>query len=72
MGCPDAVGAELLKLPGVLGATYHPGTDLFALRFESVLVDLSTIIATVSLAGHLMGREYAAEIVPSGTQPEPS
>ena len=70
MGCPDAVRAELLKLTGVLSVTYQTGQDLFALRFESVLVDLDTILATVSLAGHLLGREYVPEIVPAGIKPD--
>ncbi len=64
MGCPDAVRAELLNLTGMLAVTYHPEPDLFAVRFESVLVDLETILATIRIAGQLMGREYLPEIVP--------
>jgi copper chaperone CopZ len=66
MGCPDAVRAELLKLTGVLAVTYHPEPDLFAVRFESVLVSLETIFATVFAAGKKMGREYFPEVVSSG------
>jgi len=67
MGCPDAVRAELLKVTGVLEVTYHPGQDRFAVRFESVLVGLEAIMATVSHAGAMMGREYVPEIVPSSS-----
>jgi len=65
MGCPDAVRAELLNIKGVLGVTYHPDQDLFAVRFESVLVSLETIFAAVFAAGKKMGREYVPEVVPS-------
>ena len=65
MGCPDAVRAELLKLTGMLAVTYHPEPDLFAVRFESVLVSLETIFATVFAAGKMMGREYFPEVVSS-------
>jgi hypothetical protein len=65
MGCPDAVRAELLKLTGVLGVTYHPEQNLFAVRFESVLVSLETIFAAVFAAGRQMGQEYLPEIVPA-------
>jgi hypothetical protein len=65
MGCPDAVRAELLKVTGVLGVTYHPEQDLFSVHFESVLVSLETIFAAVFTAGKQMGQEYLPEIVPS-------
>jgi len=65
MGCPDAVRAELLKLTGMLAVTYHPEPDLFTVRFESVLVSLETIFATVFAAGKMMGREYFPEVVSS-------
>jgi hypothetical protein len=65
MGCPDAVRAELLKVTGVLGVTYHPGQDLFAVRFEFVLASLETIFAAVFAAGKQMGQEYLPELVPS-------
>ena len=65
MGCPDAVRAELLKLGGVLAVTYHPGQDVFTVRFESVLVDLGTIFTTVFAAGKKMGQEYFPEVAPS-------
>ena len=57
--------AELLKVKGVLAATYHPDQDLFVVRFESVLVSLDTIFATVFAAGKMMGREYFPEVVPT-------
>jgi copper chaperone CopZ len=69
MGCPDAVRAELLKVTGVLEVSYHPEQDMFALRFESVLVSLETISAAVVAAGHMMGREYFPEFVPSVADP---
>ena len=65
MGCPDAVGAELLKVKGVLAVTYHPNQEVFAVRFESVLVSLETIFAAVFAAGKMMGREYFPEVLPS-------
>jgi len=65
MGCPDAVRAELLKVKGVLGVTYHPNQEVFAVRFESVLVSLETIFAAVFAAGKMMGREYFPEVLPS-------
>ena len=67
MGCPDAVRAELLKVTGVLEVTYHPEPDRFAVRFESVLVGLETIKATMSLAGTMMGKAYLPEVVPSSS-----
>jgi copper chaperone CopZ len=67
MGCPDAVRAELLKVTGVLEVTYHPEADRFAVRFESVLVGLETILATVSLAGTMMGKDYVPEVVRSSS-----
>jgi copper chaperone CopZ len=65
MGCPDAVRAELLKVKGVLAVTYHPNQEVFAVRFESVLVSLETIFAAVFAAGKMMGREYFPEVLPS-------
>ncbi len=63
MGCPDAVRAELLKVSGVLAVAYSPDQDLFAVRFESVLVNLETIFATVFATGKKMGQEYFPEVV---------
>jgi hypothetical protein len=65
MGCPDAVRAALLSLPGILAVTYHPEQDLFTVRFESVLAGVETIFATVFAAGKQMGQEYFPEVVPS-------
>jgi hypothetical protein len=65
MGCPDAVRAELLQLTGVLAVTYHPDQDLFTVRWESVLLSLETIFATVFAAGKKMGQEYLPEVVSS-------
>jgi hypothetical protein len=65
MGCADAVRAALLRLAGVLGATYHPGQDLFTVRFESVLVNLETMFATVIGTGTKMGQEYLPAIATS-------
>jgi copper chaperone CopZ len=64
MGCPDAVRAELLKVQGVLAVSYHPDQDLFSVRFESVLVTLEAILAAVSTAGKMMGKEYLPEVAP--------
>ena len=63
MGCPDAVGVELLKVKGVLAVTYDPNQEVFAVRFESVLVSLETIFAAVFAAGKKMGQEYFPEVI---------
>jgi len=63
MGCPDAVRAELLKIAGVLRVTYHCDQDMFAVRFESVMVSLETIFAAVFAAGKKMGQEYFPEVI---------
>jgi len=63
MGCPDAVRAELLKVKGVLAVTYHPDQEVFAVRFESVLVSQETIFAAVFAAGKKMGQEYFPEVI---------
>jgi len=68
MGCPDAVRAELLKVKGVLAVTYHPNQEVFAVRFESVLVSLETIFAAVFAAGKMMGKEYFPEVLPSSPE----
>jgi copper chaperone CopZ len=65
MGCPDAVRAELLAVKGVLEVTYHPDREVFSVRYESVLVSLETIFATVFAAGKKMGQAYLPEIAPS-------
>jgi copper chaperone CopZ len=65
MGCPDAVRAELLKVTGVLTVTYNPEQGFFSVSYESVLVSLETIFATVFAAGKKMGQEYLPETVPS-------
>jgi hypothetical protein len=63
MGCPDAVRAELLKVAGVLGVTYHLDQDFFSVQFESVMVSLETIFAAVFTAGKKMGQEYFPEVI---------
>ena len=63
MGCPDAVRAELLKVTGMLGVTYHADQDFFSVQFESVLVSLETIFAAVFAAGKKMGQEYFPEVI---------
>ena len=59
--------AELLKVTGVLEVTYHPEQDRFAVRFESVLVGLETIMAAMSLAGTMMGKAYLPEVMPASS-----
>jgi hypothetical protein len=59
------VRAELLKVTGVLAVAYDPNQNLFAVRFESVLVSLETIFAAVFVAGKQLGQEYIPEVVPS-------
>ncbi len=68
MGCPDAVRAELLKVTGVLEVTYNPAEDWFAVRFESVLVGLETILAAMATAGQMLGKTYVPEVVPSSPE----
>jgi copper chaperone CopZ len=65
MGCPDAVRAELLKVTGVLEVTYNPAEDWFAVRFESVLVGLEVIFASISAAGRMQGKTYVPEVISS-------
>ncbi len=65
MGCPDAVRAELLKVKGVLAVTYNCGQDIFSVRYESFLVGLEVIFATVFLAGKMMGLSYFPEVLRS-------
>ncbi len=55
--------AELLKLRGVLGVTYHAESDFFSVRYESVLVNLETVFVAVFAAGKQMGREYFPEVI---------
>jgi hypothetical protein len=62
MGCPDAVRAELLNAKGVLKVTYYPDQDFFSVQFESVLISLETIFATVFAAGKKMGQDYFPEV----------
>lgn len=50
-------------------ATYHPEEDLFLVRFESVLVNLEAIFASVFTAGKKMGQEYYPEVIPSPPEP---
>ncbi len=63
MGCPDAVRAELLKLKGITAVAYHAEADYFTVRYESVLLNLETIFASVFAAGKQMGREYFPELI---------
>ncbi len=55
--------AELLKLAGILEVKYHPGEDVFTVRYESVLADPDAIQAAVAAAGRQMGREYEGEVI---------
>jgi hypothetical protein len=58
------VRAGLLKVKGVLAATYDSGQDIFSIRYEAVMVGLETILAAVGAAGKMMGREYLPEVLP--------
>jgi hypothetical protein len=58
------VRAELLKVAGVLDATYDPEQNWFVVRFEAVLVSLESILATVSATGTMLGKAYLPEVVP--------
>lgn len=64
MNCPDAVRAELLKVTGVLEVTYDSTHDVFAVRFESVLVGLETVLAAMTRTGAMLGKEYLPEVLP--------
>ena len=67
MGCPDAVRAELLKVKGVLVVSYHNDRDIFSVRYESVLIGLETICATVRNApksAYLLLEDQPAMIMP--------
>ena len=54
--------AGLLSLSGVLEVKYLAEQDLFAVSFESVLVSLETIFATVFKTGKQMGRNFMPEV----------
>jgi hypothetical protein len=59
------VRAALLLLPGMLAVSYQPEADYFTVGFESVLVSLETIFATVVITGKQMGQEYLPEFIPA-------
>lgn len=42
---------------------YHFDQNFFAVSFESVLVSLESIFATVINAGKQLGREYLPEVI---------
>ena len=56
--------AGLLKLSGMLDVKYNAEQDFFSVRFESVMVSLEKILATVCATGKQMGRDYFPEVVP--------
>jgi hypothetical protein len=53
----------MLNLQGVTEVKYHPREDYFTVRFESGLVSLESILATVVTAGKRLGREYLPEVI---------
>ncbi len=63
MGCPDAVRAELLNLPGMLEVNYQVDQGVFLVRFESVLLPLETIVTALVVAGKKMGQDYLPEVI---------
>ncbi len=63
MGCPDAVRAGLLALPGVARVEYDAARDLFTLDYDDSRLDLRLIFTQIHRAGRSMGREYEPEIV---------
>jgi hypothetical protein len=42
---------------------YHPQQDHFTVSYESALVSLESIFATVVKAGKQLGREYLPEVI---------
>jgi copper chaperone CopZ len=63
MGCPDAVRAELLRLPGVMSVSYNQEQDYFSVSFESIMVEVAAIFAAVYNAGRQMGQEYLPALI---------
>jgi copper chaperone CopZ len=53
----------MLNIQGVTEVKYDPHQDYFTVRFESVLISIETIFATVVKAGKLLGREYVPEVI---------
>lgn len=63
MGCPDAVRAGLLALPGVARVEYDAARDLFTLDYDDTRLPLRLIFTQIHQAGRSLGREYEPEIV---------
>lgn len=63
MGCPDAVRAAVLALPGIQSIVYEAQKDLFILSYRQDKIKLPTIFAAIGQAGRRSGREFLPQIV---------
>jgi copper chaperone CopZ len=63
MGCPDAVRAGIMALPGVQEVSYDPGQDVFEVQYNEERLALPVIFAAVHQAGRKMGKEYLPELL---------
>ena len=63
MGCPDAVRAELINLPGLMGVHYLPEQDIFLIKFWSDRIGLPQMFAAIWAAGRKQGRDFLPEQV---------
>jgi copper chaperone CopZ len=58
VGCPDAVGAEIRNIPGVVRVDFDQETKRFEVEFSPRFVTEDQIFAAVWQAGRKMGKEY--------------
>jgi hypothetical protein len=68
-GCPDAVRAAVIALPGVREVAYDDQKDLFTVRFDSQQTRVEDIFAAVYLAGRQSGQEYLPQLISWGRRP---
>jgi copper chaperone CopZ len=61
VGCPDAVRAGILTLPGIYEVQYDAQANMFVVKYETGRISLEAIFARVHQAGRRMGREYFPE-----------
>lgn len=63
MGCPDAVCAEIKRIPGIARVEFDQETRLFRVEFHQRFVNQEDIFTAVWQAGKEMGKEYLPQIV---------
>jgi len=65
VGCPDAVRAVVLALPGVEKIDYDVQLDLFSLEYDPGRLKIEDIFAAVVRGGKKVGQEYRPKIMPN-------